>query len=112
MIAAVAEVGRPSVKSGTSTPAAAELLAASGPATPSIAPCPNSSLCFDRRFSMAYDKKVGISAPPAGSAPKGKPRALPRSHGFHDLAQSCLFIQMLPCIGCTFAEPERSRDAT
>ena len=45
MIAAVAEVGRPSVSIGTSTPAAEALLAASGPATPSIAPVvPNSSV--------------------------------------------------------------------
>jgi hypothetical protein len=43
MIAAVAEVGRPNVSSGTSTPVAAALFAASGPATPSIAPWPNSS---------------------------------------------------------------------
>ena len=43
MIAAVADVGRPRVSSGTSTPAADALLAASGPATPSIAPRPNSS---------------------------------------------------------------------
>ena len=39
----MAEVGSPSVSSGTSTPAAAALFAASGPATPSIAPLPNSS---------------------------------------------------------------------
>src|ERR671918_280931 len=38
MTAAVAEVGSPMVSSGTSTPAAAALLAASGPATPSMAP--------------------------------------------------------------------------
>ena len=49
--AAVAEVGSPSVSSGTSEPAALALLAASGPATPSMAPWPNSSLCFDRFFS-------------------------------------------------------------
>ena len=41
--AAVADVGSPSVSSGTSDPAAEALFAASGPATPSIAPCPNSS---------------------------------------------------------------------
>ena len=46
MIAAVAVVGRPSVSSGTSVPAADALLAASGPATPSIAPWPNSSGCL------------------------------------------------------------------
>ena len=53
MIAAVAEVGRPSVSSGTSTPVADALLAASGPATPSIAPWPNSSGCLLSFFSIA-----------------------------------------------------------
>ncbi len=51
MTAAVAEVGSPIVSSGTSTPAAAALFAASGPATPSIAPCPNSSGWRDSFFS-------------------------------------------------------------
>ena len=45
-MADVAEVGRPSVSIGTSTPSAEALLAASGPATPSIAPLPNSSGCL------------------------------------------------------------------
>jgi hypothetical protein len=45
MIAAVAEVGMPSVSNGTSVPENDALLAASGPATPSIAPLPNSSRC-------------------------------------------------------------------
>ena len=53
MMAAVAEVGRPSVSSGTSVPAAEALLAASGPATPSMAPWPNSSGCFASFFSIA-----------------------------------------------------------
>ena len=53
MTAAVAEVGRPSVSSGTSVPAAEALLAASGPATPSMAPWPNSSGFSARRFSAA-----------------------------------------------------------
>ena len=53
MIAAVAEVGSPSVSSGTSTPVTAELLVASGPATPSIAPLPNSSGCLLSFFSTA-----------------------------------------------------------
>ena len=51
MIAAVAEVGRPSERSGASTPAAEALLAASGPATASIAPLPNSSGFFASFFS-------------------------------------------------------------
>ncbi|CAB4901324.1 unannotated protein [freshwater metagenome] len=53
MIAAVAEVGRPRVSSETRLPAAEALLAASGPATPSIAPLPNSSGCFVSFFSVA-----------------------------------------------------------
>ena len=52
MIAAVALVGRPSVRSGTSVPAAEALFAASGPATPSIAPLPNSSGCLVSAFSV------------------------------------------------------------
>ena len=51
--AAVADVGRPRASSGTSAPAAFALFAASGHATPSIAPLPNSSLCFERLFSVA-----------------------------------------------------------
>ena len=43
MTAAVAVVGMPSVSSGTRLPAAEALLVASGPATPSMAPWPNSS---------------------------------------------------------------------
>ena len=43
----------PSVSSGTSTPVAEALLAASGPATPSIAPLPNSSGCLVSFFSTA-----------------------------------------------------------
>jgi len=38
----------PIVSSGTSTPVNAALLAASGPATPSIAPLPNSSFALPR----------------------------------------------------------------
>ena len=52
MIAAVALVGSPSVSSGTSVPAAEALFAASGPATPSIAPWPNSSGCLVSAFSV------------------------------------------------------------
>ena len=92
MIAAVAVVGRPSVSSGTSVPVADALLAASGPATPSIAPLPNSSGCLVSLRSIAYDRNVGISAPPAGSVPNGKPSAVPRSHGFHERAQSRALI--------------------
>ncbi len=43
-----------------------------------------------------YDSSVGTSAPPAGSAPKGNPKAVPRSHGFHERAQSLRAIQGRP----------------
>ena len=69
-------------------PAAEALLAASGPATPSIAPWPNSCGRFDSRRSAEYDRNVGISEPPAGTTPSGNPIAVPRSHGFHDRRQS------------------------
>src|SRR6185436_21118255 len=93
MTAAVADVGRPRVSNGTSVPAADALLAASGPATPSIAPRPNCSGVFDKRRSSAYDSSVGIAAPPAGRLPMGNPIAVPRSHGFHDRFQSSALIQ-------------------
>src|SRR4029450_8376163 len=98
MIAAVAVVGNPSVSSGTSVPVADALFAASGPATPSIAPLPNSSGGFDSFFPIAYDRKVGISAPPAGIVPNGNPSAVPRSQGFHERFQSDAFIQIEPFI--------------
>src|SRR6476469_2441660 len=96
IMAAVAEVGSPSVSNGTSVPAAEALLAASGPATPSIAPLPNSSGYFGSRFSVDEDRNVVSSAPPAASAPIGKPNIVPRSHGFQDRFQSSLVIHSEP----------------
>ena len=110
--------GRPNprVSSGTSTPAAAALLAASGPATPSIAPWPNSSFAspFASRRSPAEERNVETSAPPAGIVPMGKPIAVPRSHGRHDRAQSCRVIQerQPPVIGMTCTGPLRSWEPT
>ncbi len=46
-------VGMPSVRRGTKPPAVAALFAVSGPATPSMAPCPNSSGRLATRFSSA-----------------------------------------------------------
>jgi hypothetical protein len=43
--------GMPSVKSGMKEVCAPALLADSGPATPAMAPWPNSSGCFETRFS-------------------------------------------------------------
>ncbi len=45
-------VGIPSASIGTNAPVAAALFADSGPATPSIAPLPKRSGCFDMRRSM------------------------------------------------------------
>ena len=50
--AVVAPPGMPRVSVGTKLAFAAALLAASGAATPSIAPLPNSALFFDTFFSM------------------------------------------------------------
>jgi hypothetical protein len=94
------------VRSGTSTPAAAALFAASGPATPSIAPSrPNSARFGDRRRSIMYERNVGISDPPAGSAPIGKPRSVPRSHGFQDRCQSSRVIHAPPDRGFSRSSP-------
>ncbi len=49
--AAIGVKGMPSASSGTSEAVAAELLAASGPATPSIAPLPISAAYFEVAFS-------------------------------------------------------------
>ena len=46
-MAVAGENGMPSDRSGTMAPAVAPLLAASGPATPSMAPCPNRSGVFE-----------------------------------------------------------------
>ena len=97
-MAAVADVGIPSVNSGTNAPAAVALFAASGPATPSIAPLPpspeNSLGYFDSFRSAEYDKNVGISAPPAGTEPNGKPIAVPRNHAGHERFQSSFVIMI------------------
>ena len=69
MIAAVADVGSPSVSSGTSVPENEALLAASGPATPSIAPLPNSS----GRLRQALLDGVGQERRQLGAA--GRQRA-------------------------------------
>jgi len=53
MMAGMAPEGSPRASMGTKAPDVAELLADSGPATPATAPWPNSSGCFDTRFSTA-----------------------------------------------------------
>lgn len=61
-----------------------------------MAPLPNSSRCLDSRFSVTYERKVGISAPPAGIAPKGKPMKGPRSQDFQVRRTSALPSQGRP----------------
>ncbi|MNQ56258.1 hypothetical protein D3C85_703750 [compost metagenome] len=82
----------PSVSNGTKEPVALALFAASGPATPSIAPLPllaaNSSGYLLSFLSAEYERKVGISAPPAGMEPKGKPIMVPRIQAGIDRFQS------------------------
>jgi hypothetical protein len=58
-----------------------------------------------------YDRNVGSSAPPAGSAPNGNPKAVPRSHGFHERRQSSRPIHGLPT-GMTSAGRRRRCAAT
>lgn len=81
MIAAVAEIGRPSASRAPIAMPVVELPAASGAARPRIAPLPNCGLL--RRassfFSRPKARKVGISDPPAGTTPNGRPIAVPRS---------------------------------
>ena len=95
MIAAVAEVGRPSESSGASVPAADALLAASGPATLRS----RHGRILPGAWSAAFrqvGQEVGISLPPAGRAPIGKPRTVPRSQGFHERFQSSRLIHFEP----------------
>jgi len=79
-----------------SEPVALALLAASGPATPSMAPSPllaaNSFGYLLSLRSVEYDRNVGISAPPAGIDPKGKPIRVPRSHAGIERFQSARVI--------------------
>ena len=53
MTAGIGPVGTPSASIGTKAPQAAALLADSGPATPSTAPLPKRSGCFEMRRSSA-----------------------------------------------------------
>jgi hypothetical protein len=50
--------GIPKARSGTKLPPVAALLAVSGPATPSMAPCPNVSGSLEIFFSMEYERKL------------------------------------------------------
>ena len=78
----------PRVSIGTMAPADAALFADSGPATPSIAPFPNSSGCLETFFSTAYAKKEAMVEPAPGRTPTRKPRTVPRAIAQRLRAQS------------------------
>src|SRR5688572_11494394 len=86
--AVVADPGIPSVSIGTMAPADAALFAASGPATPSIAPRPNSPGYRDTFFSSAYDRNEAIVGPAPGSTPMKNPSTAPRTMAQRLRAQS------------------------
>ena len=73
--------GIPSVSIGMKDVWAPALLADSGPATPSIAPLPNSSGCRDSFFSSEYEANEASIAPPPGKMPRIDPMAVPRKIG-------------------------------
>jgi hypothetical protein len=60
---------------------AAALFAASGPATPSIAPWPSSSRWRETFRSTPYEANDAIVAAGPGMRPTRKPTAVPRSIG-------------------------------
>src|SRR5262245_264731 len=64
--------GIPNASNGTNAAPAAALLAASGPATPSTAPRPNFSGCFDSFRSATYDANVDSTAAGPGTRPSRK----------------------------------------
>src|SRR5687768_18425673 len=76
MIAVVVLPGMPSASVGTMAPPTAALLAASGPATPSIAPLPNSVLLLDQRLVSTYAIIAAVVAPSAGRMPMKVPSTL------------------------------------
>ena len=103
MIAAVAVVGSPSVSSGTNVPVADALFAPPAPPRLRSRPSELTGMLAELLLS-AYERNVGISAPPAGIVPNGKPSAVPRSHGFHDRRQSDLLIQIEPFIVSSWSD--------
>src|SRR3972149_10605333 len=88
MMAVVADPGMPSVSMGTMARAEAALLADSGPATPSMAPLPNSAGCRDTFFAREYARNVAMVGPAPGSTPMKKPSTVPRTMAQRLRAQS------------------------
>ena len=94
--------GMPSVSSGMKAACAAALLAASGAATPAIAPWPNCSGVLEMRFSMPYAINEASTAPPPGRMPSRKPENDPRMMGMNDWRQSSrLGSRFLTCVTTT-----------
>ena len=73
--------GRPRVSSGMNDVCAAALLADSGAATPSMAPCRTPRGVLEMRFSTEYDVNAASTWPPPGSTPSSEPMVVPRSTG-------------------------------
>src|SRR4051794_20841022 len=94
IIAMTAFSGMPSVNSGMNDVCAPALFAASGPATPWIAPLPNCDGSFASFFSMLYDANDDSIAPPPGSTPKTEPSAVPRSTAGHASLNCALVIHI------------------
>src|SRR5262245_51342669 len=107
MIAVVPEPGIPSASSGTILPPALALLAASGPATPSIAPFPNSEGFFEAFRSVLYDRKVETVAPAPGRTPTKNPIRDPRIHAGHDRRHSSAVIRSPPRVDTVASDLSR-----
>jgi hypothetical protein len=67
----------PRLNIGTSAVHATVLFAASGAATPSGDPWPNSSLCRDQRRASLYARKLEIAPPAPGIIPSNAPMTDP-----------------------------------
>src|SRR4030042_2758421 len=80
--------GMPRTKRGMKAAWHAELLADSGPATPSMAPLPNSSGCLEMFLSIMYDEYVAITGAGPGTRPTPNPTAVPLKMDLIDLFKS------------------------
>ena len=96
MTAVDPDAGMPSARRWTKAPQLSALTAASGPATPSIAPFPNFSGVFERCFSVTYDSMAEIVPPRPGAAPQKKPIPHPRRIAGNASFQSWRVNQILP----------------
>ena len=83
MTAVVADPGIPNARVGIIAPPVAELLAASGAATPSISPLPKFSGFLELFLTVPYDSHVAPSAPTPGTAPTIAPYIPPIDQALH-----------------------------